>query len=294
MDNLKDIVKNGIGIVLQARSILEGNQEIQIEEKEGIGNIVTQVDLNVEEYIKSRLRTMFPQAQIIAEESADIVEPENDLKFVVDPLDGSTNFSNGWPHTIAIGIVNKDELASGIIYDALSKKIYFSIKGEGVFELDANNIENVEKVSQPKYEKGNIKKSVIAHDTPYGLEAFEKTMLMYPELVKKGASTKTVGPISLDVLKTALGRENRPEDYNDAVWHMEVRAWDLCASTAILRELGGNIIGDNGKPLSIETLTSPSAKISFIASGNDKLRENLYNIYQEKVGTKSKDRESEK
>lgn len=294
MDNLKDIVKNGIGIVLQARSILEGNQEIQIEEKEGIGNIVTQVDLNVEEYIKSRLRTMFPQAQIIAEESADIVEPENDLKFVVDPLDGSTNFSNGWPHTIAIGIVNKDELASGIIYDALSKKIYFSIKGEGVFELDANNIENVEKVIQPKYEKGNIKKSVIAHDTPYGLEAFEKTMLMYPELVKKGASTKTVGPISLDVLKTALGRENRPEDYNDAVWHMEVRAWDLCASTAILRELGGNIIGDNGKPLSIETLTSPSAKISFIASGNDKLRENLYNIYQEKVGTKSKDRESEK
>lgn len=294
MDNLKDIVKNGIGIVLQARSILEGNQEIQIEEKEGIGNIVTQVDLNVEEYIKSRLRTMFPQAQIIAEESADIVEPENDLKFVVDPLDGSTNFSNGWPHTIAIGIVNKDELASGIIYDALSKKIYFSIKGEGVFELDANNIENVEKVSQPKYEKENIKKSVISHDTPYGLEAFEKTMLMYPELVKKGASTKTVGPISLDVLKTALGRENRPEDYNDAVWHMEVRAWDLCASTAILRELGGNIIGDNGKPLSIETLTSPSAKISFIASGNDKLRENLYNIYQEKVGTKSKDRESEK
>lgn len=294
MDNLKDIVKNGIGIVLQARSILEGNQEIQIEEKEGIGNIVTQVDLNVEEYIKSRLRTMFPQAQIIAEESADIVEPENDLKFVVDPLDGTTNFSNGWPHTIAIGIVNKDELASGIIYDALSKKIYFSIKGEGVFELDANNIENVEKVIQPKYEKGNIKKSVIAHDTPYGLEAFEKTMLMYPELVKKGASTKTVGPISLDVLKTALGRENRPEDYNDAVWHMEVRAWDLCASTAILRELGGNIIGDNGKPLSIETLTSPSAKISFIASGNDKLRENLYNIYQEKVGTKSKDRESEK
>lgn len=294
MDNLKDIVKNGIGIVLQARSILEGNQEIQIEEKEGIGNIVTQVDLNVEEYIKSRLRTMFPQAQIIAEESADIVEPENDLKFVVDPLDGSTNFSNGWPHTIAIGIVNKDELASGIIYDALSKKIYFSIKGEGVFELDANNIENVEKVIQPKYEKGNIKKSIIAHDTPYGLEAFEKTMLMYPELVKKGASTKTVGPISLDVLKTALGRENRPEDYNDAVWHMEVRAWDLCASTAILRELGGNIIGDNGKPLSIETLTSPSAKISFIASGNDKLRENLYNIYQEKIGTKSKDRESEK
>ena len=85
----------------------------------------------------------------------------------------------------------------------------------------------------------------------------------------------------LDVLKTALGRENRPTDYNNAVWHTEVRAWDLAAATAILRELGGEIIGRDGKPLSIKTLTSPTEKISFIASGNHKMLENLYAIYKE-------------
>lgn len=292
--NVSETVKNVIKIVLEARKILEKKQKIEIEEKEGIGNIVTQVDLNIEQYIKVGLRDLFPDSQIIAEESSDNIENEKDLKFVVDPLDGSTNYTNGWPHTIAIGIVDKEDLVSGIIYDASTQKIYFSIKGEGVFELDANNIESLAKIIPPQHEKENIKKSIIAHDTPYGLDAFEKTMLMYPELVKKGASTKTVGPISLDILKTALGKENRPTDYNDAVWHMEVRAWDLCAATAILREVGGNIVGDNGKPISIETLTNPSARIAFIASGNDKLRENLYNIYQEKVKTKSKDIELEK
>ena len=84
----------------------------------------------------------------------------------------------------------------------------------------------------------------------------------------------------LDVLKTALGRENRQADYNQATWHSEVRAWDLAASTAILRELGGDIIGADGKPLSAEILSSPSAKIAFIASGSEDLRKAIYDKYK--------------
>lgn len=103
---------------------------------------------------------------------------------------------------------------------------------------------------------------------------------MTSELYNSGASLKTVGPISLDVLKTALGRENRPTDYNAATWHSEVRAWDLAAATCILRELGGEIIGKDGKPLSIQTLTSPSARIAFIASGSEPLRTALYEKYK--------------
>lgn len=81
--------------------------------------------------------------------------------------------------------------------------------------------------------------------------------------------------------KTALGKENRPHDYANAVFHLGVKSWDLAASTAILRELGGEIIGIDGKPLSIETLTSPTKKIAFMASGNSKMLENLYEIYQQ-------------
>lgn len=84
----------------------------------------------------------------------------------------------------------------------------------------------------------------------------------------------------MDVLKTALGKENRPNDYNLATWHMEVRAWDLIAATCILRELNGDIIGKDGKPLTTEVLTSPTEKIEFIASGNEKLRQELFSKYK--------------
>lgn len=264
-DNLKKIISN--------------QSNLEIEEKKGMGNIVTRVDKEVERYISINLKKMYPDSQIIAEESAEkIVEKDGGLKFIIDPLDGSTNFSNGWPYSIAIGVVDNKELVAGVIYDILQEKIYSATKGKGVCVTTANG--KTTKITKPQYSKSAIKKSVIAHDTPYGEKAFEKTLKMYSALVKKGASTKTVGPISLDVLKTALGEENRPHDYNDAVWHMEVRAWDLCAATSILRELGGEIIGEDGKPLSINVLTSPTSKICFIASGNKTLIEELYGVMQ--------------
>lgn len=261
------------------KKILSNQSDLEIKEKKGIGNIVTRIDKEIEIYISSNLKKMYPDSQIIAEESADKIEEKIDggLKFIIDPLDGSTNFSNGWPYSIAIGVVNNNELVAGVIYDILQEKIYTATKGKGVTEICNGKIK---KIMKPQYPKSTIKKSVIGHDTPYGEEAFEKTLKMYSALVKKGASTKTVGPISLDVLKTALGKENRPHDYNDAVWHMEVRAWDLCAVTAILRELGGEIIGKDGKPLSINVLTSPTSKIFFIASGNKTLIKELYEIYK--------------
>lgn len=277
---------------------INGKKEVMsIEEKDGVGNIVTSVDKQIEEYIKSNLSKLFPQAQIISEESADSCsnenEPKSSLKFVVDPLDGTTNYTNGWPHTVAIGVVNDNELVSGIIYDVLSNKVYTGMKGLGVTEQNINNLSEQNKVAIPAYSQATIKKAPISYDTPYGRDAFEITKEMNSELYHSGASLKTVGPISLDVLKTALGKENRPNDYNAATWHTEVRAWDLAAATCILRELGGDIIGKDGKPLTDETLSSPTARIAFIASGSEKLRMEMYEKYksaEKRVDSRTNDR----
>ena len=277
----KEIVLKVLNIFPKIKKILE-NRNLNIEEKDGIGNIVTTIDKALESYIKISLTTLFPDAELICEESADncTINNNNGLKFIVDPLDGTTNYTNGWPHTVAIGIVNNNELIGGIIYDALQNKIYTGIKGYGVTECNINSISEQIKVKTPTYTHNQIKKSPISYDTPYGSEAYNITQAFASELYHSGASLKTVGPISLDVLKTALGQENRPIDYNAATWHSEVRAWDLAAATCILRELGGDIIGKDGKPLSIETLTSPTEKIAFIASGNKNLRSELYEKYK--------------
>ena len=279
---MKEIISKILPMMVKANEILQ-RKYITSEEKSGVGNIVTTTDKNLEAYLKNALMSEFPDAQVLSEESAEETKLLSDkgLKFIVDPLDGTTNFTNGWPHSISIGIINDDELISGVIYDALSKKIYFSFKDNGVYTCSIDDILNKEKIAKPEQTTENIKKAVISYDTPYGAEAFKTTREMMTKLYHAGASLKTVGPISLDVLKTALGKENRPTDYNNAVWHTEVRAWDLAASTAILRELGGEIIGSDGKPLSTEVLSSPTAKIAFIASGNKKMLENLYDIYKE-------------
>lgn len=294
MENNEKIALKVLYLFPNIKEILETSKEVDIEEKNGIGNIVTSVDKKLESYIKNSLLKMFPDSQVIGEESANECEVSDDggLKFVVDPIDGTTNYTNGWPHTVSIGIVNGNELIAGIIYDVLSSKIYTGINGVGVTECDIDNISEQKIVKIPIHDKAQIKKAVISYDTPYGSKAYETTQKMCSELYHSGASLKTVGPISLDILKTALGKENRPNDYNVATWHAEVRAWDLAAATCILRELNGDIIGTDGKPLTVKQLTSPTEKIAFIATGNEKLRSELFEKY--KIATKSdKDLEEE-
>lgn len=282
MEN-KEIVIKVLSILPKTKKILN-SRDFTSEDKEGVANIVTSTDKKLEEYLKSTLLEMFPYSQVIAEESAEETKLEDNggLKFIVDPLDGTTNYTNGWPHAVAIGIVNNNELSGGIIYDVIAKTVYSAIKDKGVYACNIDDIANLKSVVTPKHETEKIKKAVITFDTPaYSAEDFNITREMMTKLYLEGASLKVVGPIALDVTKTALGKENRSYDYANAVFHLGVRSWDLAASTAILRELGGEIIGIDGKPLSIETLTSPTEKIAFIASGNLRMLEELYEIYKQ-------------
>lgn len=291
--NREEIVLKVLSILRSTTTILNKNNT-NSEEKSGVGNIVTETDKELEGFIIENLNQLFPFAYVIGEESAKEDESSDnyELKFIVDPLDGTTNFTNGWPHSIAIGVADSQELFGGLVYDVLEGNIYFSIKGKGVFYCDVGNISDIKRIKTPNYDADSIKKSVISFDTPYGKEAFKVTSEMINSLYHEGASLKIVGPISLDVLKTALGVENRPNDYNNAVWHSEVRAWDLAASTVILRELGGEIIGTDGKPLSYEVLTSPTERISFIACGNPIMLKKLSELYKnsyDKETTKEND-----
>lgn len=266
------------------RIVTDKPSDMQFEQKSGIANLVTRTDKQLDAYITKCLTNLFPDATVISEESSDDAKcnPKATLKFVVDPLDGTTNYTNNWPHTVSIGVIENNELVAGFIYDVLAGTIYVGQKDCGVFLIPINKLDDeLTPVERPVYSQTKIKKAVINFDTPYGAEAFKTTLEMYSKLYHSGASMKTVGPISLDVLKTALGKENRPHDYNHATWHTEVRAWDLCAATCILRELGGEITSlEDGRPLSTKTLSNPDARISFIACGSEELRTNIYKKFK--------------
>ena len=162
MEN-KEIVLKVLSILPKSKEILDNRDNITSEEKEGVANIVTSTDKKLEEYLKGTLLKMFPNSQVIAEESAEETKLEDnvELKFIVDPLDGTTNFTNDWPHAIAIGIVNNNELSGGVLYDHIARTVYSSIKDKGVYVCDIDDMANLKSVVKPKHETEKIKKSVI-------------------------------------------------------------------------------------------------------------------------------------
>ena len=111
MEINQEIALKVLAIFPSLKNILT-SKNVDLEEKDGVGNFVTSVDKKIEEHIKNILLEIFPNAQIIGEENADEskVTVDGGLKFVVDPLDGTTNFTNNWPHTVSIGVVNNNEL----------------------------------------------------------------------------------------------------------------------------------------------------------------------------------------
>lgn len=297
-------------IIPGVKSILDNAEKaLSIETKDGVSNIVTNVDKALEDYITKSIKARYKNAAVIGEETseslseADLQAP---LKFVVDPLDGTTNYTNGWPHTVSIGIVYGDELVGGVVYDVLSDRVYFAQKGEGAFVTQSGDIlvtqalveyfddyRNIDRLAPMKpYEREykDIPRSVISTDQAYerdvNLEAQEYEDILYT----MGASNKKVGPVSLDVVKTALGPQYRKGQYNHGVWHFQVRPWDLAGATCILRELGGEIIDKStGEPLAVDALTDPNRKIGFFASGSPELCQRLNEVYSQTIGSRNKE-----
>ena len=110
---MEEIISKILPIMLEIKNALN-TKDINYEEKVGISNFVTSVDNIIEKIIITKLQEFFPDAQIISEESAQnaIMNENSSLKFIIDPIDGTTNFTNGWPHTVAIGIIQDNKLAS--------------------------------------------------------------------------------------------------------------------------------------------------------------------------------------
>ena len=115
-----------LSILPNTKKILEGkNNIVTIEDKDGIGNLVTSIDKKLEKYLTDNLIMLFPDSQVIGEENADKVERSNcRLKFVIDPLDGTTNFTNegivNYSNTVTRTITKKDlskKMKRGLYYE---------------------------------------------------------------------------------------------------------------------------------------------------------------------------------
>ena len=227
--------KELIKIIKKAGKILKegyySNKDVTIKAKK---DLVTKYDVAVENYLKAKFTKKFKEFNIIAEES-DNANVEFNNSIIIDPIDGTTNFVNGVPHTaISVGVYKNKKPYLAIVYNPILDELYEAKIGKGAFL-------NGEKLEVSKEE--NFQKSLIATGFPYTSGSNEDDL---NDVVKKikdilplCQDLRRLGSASIDLCMVARGTF-------EAYYEMNLKPWDVSAGVLILSEAGGKITNING------------------------------------------------
>ncbi len=209
-------------------------EKLQVSEK-GPGDFVTASDKRVEKIIINELNVESSKYSVLCEEKGELIGKNKEKRWIIDPIDGTTNFLNGLPHfAISIAYEEKGEILSGIIFDPIKNEMFFAEKGQGAY---LNNIRT--RVSN----KSDFKNSLLVTGGPrYTSNIKDKVFKEYIELAKKvRPPIRKSGSAALDLAYVAAGRF-------DGSWQRELKYWDIAAGIIILKESGGfinNLRGNN-------------------------------------------------
>ena len=195
-----------------------------VRKKEAI-DLVTEADLRSEAAIIETITRAFPEHAILAEESG--IRDGNDKRWIVDPLDGTTNFLHGLPHwAVSIALEHKGEIVAGVIFDAAKDEMFFAEKGTGAW-MNESRI----RVSG----RNRMIEAIFATGVPFGTKkTLPATLHDLGRLMPQCAGVRRWGSAALDLAYVAAGRY-------DGFWERELHAWDIAAGLLIVKEAGGLI-----------------------------------------------------
>ncbi len=219
-------------------------QEPKLIDYKGAIDLVTSVDRESERAMVRVLHDHFPNHSILAEEETEWVGSESSYRWIIDPLDGTTNFAHGYPQfCVSIALERDDEVIVGLVYDPLRGECFKAVRGEGA-TLNDGSIQ----VSAIK----ELDKALLATGFPY--DRRDKTdfyLSFFKEFMTRSQGIRRNGSAALDLCYVACGRI-------DGFWEL-LRPWDTAAGSLIVTEAGGKVSDFSGNSFSIwgnETLAS--------------------------------------
>ena len=222
-------------------------EKLQVSKK-GPGDFVTNSDKRTEKIIINELSLARPDYSFLAEESGASGK-STEFKWIIDPIDGTTNFLHGVPYfAISIGLEKNKEIICGMIFNPITNEMFYAEKGKGAY-LNNSRI----RVSSRK----NIDECVLLTGGPIlsykNKEIFFKE---YESVSRKVAATRKFGSSALDLAYLASGR-------CDGVWERNLNYWDIAAGIIIVKEAGGTVTDFKGEDKYIEdrNLLATNSKI---------------------------------
>ena len=218
-----EVLRNGFG----------QHQEIKFK---GEVDLVTKADENAEQAIKQVLQKTFPNYGMLAEEGGEL-KGEGNVRWIVDPLDGTTNFAHGLPlFCISIALERDSEVVLGVVYDPMANETYTAERGGGA-TLNGEPIV-VSDTDDPI-------RALLATGFPYDRDEVPAALELFGRFAVHTQGMRRLGSAALDLCYVAAGRL-------DGYYERGVKTWDIAAGTLILREAGGKVTNYSGHELDLE------------------------------------------
>ena len=234
MREYNDLVKLAERAALRAGDYIRGAQRPAVHTwtEKGQHDFATEVDRAAEGLIAEILTRDEPQSLIVGEELSPKQGLKGELVWVVDPLDGTTNFLHGYPQfSVSIAALVDGKLAAGVVHDICRKRTYAAARGGGAFE-EGTRI-GVSAVTEPRL-------ALVGTGFPFkALQLLPQFMSQFAAVLGATSGIRRAGSAALDLADVAAGRL-------DAFWELHLSPWDIAAGTLLIREAGGTITRPDG------------------------------------------------
>ena len=207
-------------------------ENLQVSKK-GPADFVSIVDKKAEEILVKELQKARPDFGFILEEHADIQGKDTSNTWIIDPLDGTTNFLHGIPHfAISIGLLRDNDLFAGVVYNPITDEMYWAEKGQGAF-LNGKRLRVSARSTMPE--------SLFATGAPFlGKPKDPRFFERLEKVTKASSGIRRFGSAALDLAYVAAGRY-------DGFWECGLQPYDMAAGIVLVREAGGFVTDIEGK-----------------------------------------------
>lgn len=217
--------------------------------KKGAADFVSAADIRAEQAIFEELSKSRPKYGFIMEEKGEIEGSDNSNRWIVDPLDGTTNFLHGVPHfAISIALERDRQPIAGVVYNPVTDELYWAEKGEGAF-LNERRLRVSARVE--------LESALFATGLPFkGRPGLAQSLAETGRVLEQTAGVRRFGSAALDLACVAAGRF-------DAYWERGLNTWDVAAGIVLVREAGGHVTEIDGgpKPLSAGSILASNFEL---------------------------------
>jgi myo-inositol-1(or 4)-monophosphatase len=202
------------------------DKPFEISNKEGVNNLVTEVDKRSEQIIIDIIKKNFPDHYILSEEVGELVE-SSPYKWIIDPIDGTVNYANGIPLCcVSIGVEHEGKMILGAVFNPFMNELFFAEKGKGAFLNDKQIFVSA---------KREVMKSCLVTGFPYTyVNTPNGPLEVFDRLVRNGVPVRRLGSAAIDLCWVAAGRF-------DGFYEHHLQTWDSAAGFLMVEEAGGKV-----------------------------------------------------